>query len=123
MSGNVLEERYRAITFQFESCTHLTKVIETFEADLDLGQPNRDNLRRELDEFAKTRTAFAAWFVTAYNTKSVEQIACLTEFQKQLACMAGVVMTNVLMPACSRSSRLSRRSSISFVHPVDQSKT
>jgi hypothetical protein len=29
----------------------------------------------------------------------------------------------VRMPAPSRSSRLSRRSSISFVHPVDQSKT
>ena len=32
-------------------------------------------------------------------------------------------IAKVRMPAASRSSRLSRRSSISFVHPVDQSNT
>jgi hypothetical protein len=99
LSGNVLEERYRAITFQFESCTHLTNVVETFEAGMDLGPVRRAALRKELNRFVQIRTVFAAWFVTVCRYKSVENIDPLIAFQHAQAFTAGVVIANVLLPA------------------------
>ena len=99
LSGNVLEDRYRAITFQFESRTHLTNLIRTFDAGIDLGEEPVQVVLEKLERLDNTNRKFAKWFVKVYDAKSVGEIQRLSQFQRTVASTAGVVIANVLMPA------------------------
>jgi hypothetical protein len=99
MSGNVLEERYRAITFQFESRAHLMNLVKTVEAGIDLGKQRREIVLNSLEALAVTSSTFAEWFVTVCGEESVENIGPLIAFQNAQALTAGVVISNVLVPA------------------------
>jgi hypothetical protein len=96
MSGNVLDERYRAITFQFESRTHLTNLIKTVDTG-DLAQ--NAQVIEILAAFDNTSLKFAEWFVNVCRDKSVKNIDPLITFQNAQAFTAGIVMTNILLPA------------------------
>ena len=101
ISGSTLEERYRVISRQFESLTHLGNLM-TASAPEESAAEGRDEVLHRIAECQKKGRVFASWYVTLPD--SVTSIEPLQDFQEELAATAGSVMTNVLLPAWQRET-------------------
>jgi hypothetical protein len=90
MSGNVLDERYRVISLQFESRRHLENT---------LAERAMDSVLAKLMECRKSGDEFARWFVQLPKDQPISDLTLLHGFQRELASTAGMVMKNILAPA------------------------
>jgi hypothetical protein len=97
MSGNVLEERYRVITFQFESLRHLTNTMAIWAPNEPAELNDKIELLRGLTHCQEEAKKFAKWFVTLPKNRTID-IKPLRDFQHQLASTAGLVMKHLLYP-------------------------
>src|SRR5262249_5411835 len=97
LSGNVLEERYRVISLQFETLRHLKNEVEDWSPELQQEKDDRVAVLDGIRRCQEKSTAFVKWFVR-YPMK-VEDLTSLREFQEELAAMAGLLMRRILVPA------------------------
>jgi len=103
LSGNVLEERYRLISRQFESARHLQNAL----AEWITKTPVETQCKQiAVDQLAQCETQgrkFATWYVDLLDDeirapKKAHNIIALADFQRMLAATAGCVMKQVIMP-------------------------
>jgi hypothetical protein len=99
MSGNVLEERYRAISLQVESLRHLTNTLTAWDPDSPSAVEGLSELLSKIGECQKQYVPFVKWFVTLKKDQPVTDLTYLNNFQVQLTAVAGMVMKSVLIPA------------------------
>jgi hypothetical protein len=99
MSGNVLEERYRAISLQLESLRHLTNTLTAWAPDDPAEANDRSELLLKAKECQEKNLGFVKWFVTLKKDEPVTDLTELHDFQARLTCLAGMVVKNVLMRA------------------------
>jgi hypothetical protein len=99
MSGNVLDERYRLFSLQFESLRHLENAVEKWVPETLSEVSNRAELWLRLTDGCLAKgDEFARWYVTLKRDKPVSDLTHLRDFQEELAFTAGLVMKNVLLP-------------------------
>jgi hypothetical protein len=97
MSGNVLEERYRVISFQSESLRHLENTVTAWEP-ANWGEWTRRNaVLEKIAQCRKKMPFFVKWYAAL--PKDSADLTHLHEFQVQMASIAGTVMTNILVQA------------------------
>ncbi len=99
MSGNVLEERYRVISFQVESLRHLNNIVKDWEPDNERDVANRNAVMVKIAQCQTGLKEFASWYVGLEKGKPVVNLEKMREFQEELAAAAGTVMTSILLPA------------------------
>lgn len=99
LSGNVLEERYRLISRQFESMINLGNILRAWEPSDPAEKRAQDNVLAELKRCGTTGTWFADWYVNLGHSSSATDLTDLRNFQRELAATAGCVMTNIILPA------------------------
>jgi hypothetical protein len=93
LSGHVLEERYRVISFQLEALCHLKNTVEEWVP----GDPSaRDLVLRKFHESTAKRTDLVKWYADLPNEAG--DPTHLRNFQEELAYLAGLVMTQILVP-------------------------
>ena len=97
LSGNVLEERYRVISLQFESLRHVTNTMAEWAPDKLSEAVDREAVLRRLTQCQQKGRAFVEWYVKL--PLDVENLTDLRDFQEELASTAGLLMKRVLMPA------------------------
>jgi hypothetical protein len=110
LSGNVLEERYRLISRQFESMRSLRHALEAWSVTNPDDQQHRQLVLDQLASCDQSGRAFVTWYVNllddqyqgADKESNVEPIAT---FQKMLAATAGCVMKLIIMPAWQSESQ------------------
>jgi hypothetical protein len=99
MSGNVLEERYRVISLQMESLRHLTNSLTAW-APSDMSEAaDKRRLLLEVDKGQEKRAEFVNWFVSIPKHKPITDLTKLHAFQVELTSVAGMILSNVLIPA------------------------
>jgi hypothetical protein len=93
MSGNVLEVRYKVISWQMECMNHTIS---------SLGSQNPDpNLKSALDELLRMHDSgleFAAWYADNHNNPKAGDLYLFSAFQERIAEAAKSLLTNVLLP-------------------------
>lgn len=97
LSGNVLEERYRVISRQFESLTHLANTVREWRPCCHTEAGNRSEVLSGVATCEEKRRDFVNWYVSLPN--QVHNLTALRDLQESLASTAGLVMRHVLMPA------------------------
>jgi len=99
MSENVLEERYRVMSRQFESLRHLLNIIhEWMPAGAEEAEARKAALNK-LEECHRSGQTFVAWYTGLKSGKRVSSIEALKAFEIALASTAGLVLTRLLVPA------------------------
>jgi hypothetical protein len=104
MSANVLEERYRLISRQFESARNLSNALNQWIPSVN----EADQKRKALEEMRKCETSgreFAKWYAKNYDNDCVYNIQPLYQFQVALAATAGNVMTFIIRPAWQKETK------------------
>jgi hypothetical protein len=96
LSGNVLDERYRVISFQLESLRHLMNTATEWSPDFDEAN-DRIEVLRQVRECQARAAVFARWYVRL--PEKIIDLTYLRDFQKELAPTAAVLMNHVLLPA------------------------
>jgi hypothetical protein len=99
MSGNVLEERYRVVSFQLESLSHLRNTIDAWVPDNPSAPQSKDEVLAKVAACQEKSRDFARWYVALPKDQPVENLTKLRDFQEELASLTGLVMKNVLIPA------------------------
>lgn len=99
MSGNVLEERYRVITLQFESLRCLGNTMAAWAPDHPAARQRQEEVLKKVEACQQTGGKFGKWFLALEKDKPVDNLTNIRDFQKALASTAGLVMGNVLIPA------------------------
>ncbi|HEX4133562.1 MAG TPA: hypothetical protein VHY84_02990 [Bryobacteraceae bacterium] len=95
LSGNVLEDRYRVVSLQIESLRHLINTLREWTPEFD----ETDNQNKMLAQAITCQNRIpqlAEWYA---NLSENPDLACLCDFQKELATTAGLAMTHILTPA------------------------
>jgi hypothetical protein len=103
MSGNVLEERYRVISRQFESLRHLSNLIGQTPPE-DLVPTVKEDIVARLKACSDQGGKFAKWYVSLKCDEYVSDLTALKEFQEKLAETAGYVMDAVILPAWQKET-------------------
>jgi hypothetical protein len=104
LSGNVLEERYRLLSRQFESARHLHNALAQWTiANATAGQDKHIAIE-QMEQCEKQGRKFATWYVDLLNdeikdTDKEYNIRPLTEFQGMLAATAGCILKHVVLPS------------------------
>ena len=102
LSGNVLEERYRVISLQMESLTHLKNTVTDWVPDDSAGDGERRELLKKITDSENSRNAFVSWFVNLPENPPVTDLKPLHDYQEHLTSIAGMAMKNVLIRAWGR---------------------
>ncbi len=97
LSGNVLEERYKVISFQFESLRHLRNTTEEWTPGNPFEVTARNEILEKLAVCRATGNAFVQWYTNL--PAAIENLAALREFQAELAATAAHALTRILLPA------------------------
>ena len=97
MSGNVLDERYRMITLQFESFTHLKNTVREWVPETPADRNRKYSVLMSIRTSHPTWIEFGDWYVDPLANKS--DLTNLHEVQDDLASIAGYVMGKILLPA------------------------
>jgi hypothetical protein len=98
LSGDVLGERYRVVSRQLESLTHLTNTMKKWQADS--GSPEESQKTAVLRQVAtcqEKREAFTKWYVNL--PAEIEDLTPLRDLLDELAQTAGLLMKLILLPA------------------------
>ena len=109
LSGNVLEERYRLISRQFESMRNLQNAVKAWTTADDLEKHRKHLVVEQLKQCDERGFTFATWYVDLFDDqqKVVDKaynIGPLADFQATLAGTAGCVMENIILPAWQTDS-------------------
>jgi len=105
MSGNVMEQRYRLISRQFESMSNLRNILEAWQpADVNEIQARSDALQ-QLKRCGHSGTLFADWYVNLGHSSRATDLTDLRNFQRELAAAAGCVMTTIILPAWHKETQ------------------
>ena len=110
LSGNVLEERYRLISRQFESMRNLRTTLDGWTVTNSDEAQRKQLVLEQLTLCDEDGRDFATWYVNllddqytgADKENNVEPIAT---FQKMLTATAGCVMKLIIMPAWQSESQ------------------
>ena len=113
MGGNVTDERYRVISRQIESLTHLKNEIANVSKETS-GDATATTVPKEvLDRIASCQRPileFGNWYVSLSEkhkrclSTPVSDIGPVSRFQEALAKTAGAVLTDVLVPEWQKES-------------------
>jgi hypothetical protein len=101
MSRNVLEQRYRLISRQFESMRNLKNTLEAWKPTAPGEIRAREAALEQLSKCEAQGGRFAGWYVNLCDTgnrRAVTDMTPLREFQEGLASTAGCVMTQLIVP-------------------------
>jgi len=105
IGANVLEERYRVMSRQFESLRHLSNIVTDWNPasleEIQTRQLALDKLRNCSD----CGHMFAEWYITLRKGKPVTTIEPLYFFELELASTAGFVLTTLLLPAWQKETQ------------------
>jgi hypothetical protein len=102
VSGVTLEERYRHLSRQVESLSHLEHLLGAeIESSPKSAVPMQDTLK-EIRECQAKKAAVVKWYVSLGD--QVEDLCPLHDFQDKLAETTASVLKNVLMPAWQRET-------------------
>ena len=102
MSGNVLEQRYRLLSLQFESMRNLTNLLGEWKPSASDEVQARDITLAQLKSCEDKGVRFASWYVNLGQSSSATDLTRLKEFQEELATTAGCVMTQLIRPAWNK---------------------
>jgi hypothetical protein len=106
VSGNVLEERYRLISRQFESAQNLQNELLKWQTEGEEENNNRRVALQQLEDCMIKGFEFAEWYVNSVaipdGKKPVQRptsnVTPLKEFQEILAKTGGRIMGRVILP-------------------------
>jgi len=104
MSGNVLGERYRVITFQLESLRHLRNSLSHWDPGGPENLQTRRCLLEKLCQCDETVRDFARWYVDLQGRAPIS-LKPLRDLQKEFASTAGMVMQGILLPEWRHEKR------------------
>jgi|HubBroStandDraft_4_1064222.scaffolds.fasta_scaffold00098_20 hypothetical protein len=104
LSGNVLEERYRLLSRQFESARHLHNALAQWKTSNAGEEQDKHRALEQMEQCEKQGRKFATWYVDLLNdeikdTDKEYNIRPLTEFQEMLAATAGCILKHVILPS------------------------
>ena len=102
LGGNVLEERYRVMSFQLESLRHLTNTTIEWTPDRESMEAKTEVLSQMM-KCQKKSTAFTKWYVSL--PAELGDLTTLQEFQEALASTAGLLMKQILIPAWQKEKQ------------------
>jgi len=91
MGGSILDLRYKLLSRQLESLTHLQNTLKDGEID---GTPE---LTKQVEQSQAARAAFAGWFSKNWNDWRVRDLSKLEAFQKSVANTCGKVFSETLV--------------------------
>jgi hypothetical protein len=104
LSGNVLEERYRATSLQFESLRHLENAMRKWIPGNAAEAQNWLAVTQKLSACRQRFDSFAIWYVSlcrGASSVTAARNADLTkprQYQLKLASTAGAIMERILLP-------------------------
>ncbi len=103
LSGNVLEERYRLISRQFESARHLQNALANWTAMTPVQAQCKQIAIDQMTQCEIQGRKFATWYVDLLDDeikdpRKAQDIRPLMEFQQMLAATAGCIMKQVILP-------------------------
>jgi hypothetical protein len=102
ISGNVFDMRYKLLSTQIASATHLKN---SFVAHPEVWQLcGWGDVSNALDALQKAHFRFAQWYMQNWNKADEIDETRLQEVQEALAKTAGVLLTRLLVPAWMRES-------------------
>ena len=110
-SGNVLEERYRLISRQFESMRNLQNALAVWSVISPEEMQHKQIALEQLAQCERQGSYFAIWWHVVLldddfrDRQKEHDIRPLTEFQQMLAATAGCIMKHVLLPAWSTETQ------------------
>ena len=108
MSGNVLEQRYRLISRQFESMRNLTNLLDAWKPSDQKEIDAKDAALAQLNTCATKGAWFADWYVKLCDPNDHSPPADITplkEFQEELAATAASVMELIIFPAWNKETQ------------------
>jgi hypothetical protein len=108
MSSNVLEQRYRLISRQFESMRNLENTLEAWKPITAEEIRAKEATVEQLKKCERQGIWFADWYVKLCDPGNLPAVADLTplkEFQEQLAASAGCVMKQLIVPAWHKETQ------------------
>ncbi len=108
MGGNILDMRYKLLSRQLESLTHLGNSPPESKQDV-VGWPE------QFEAMQVRRSAFAAWYAENWDNWKVRDVSALREFQKCVAETAGMLLSAVLLPEWRKETK-----SLLFGHPAEK---
>lgn len=101
MSGNILEQRYRLLSLQFESMRSLTNLLNEWKPYSDEDDARKITLA-QLNKCGDKGVRFVSWYVNLGQSSSASDLTSLKEFQEELAATTGCVMTQLILPAWNK---------------------
>jgi hypothetical protein len=110
LSGNVLEERYRLISRQFECMRNLRTALEAWSVTNPDDALHRQLVLDQLTLCDQDGRDFVTWYVNLLDDQYTgadkeHNVETIATFQKMLAATAGCVMKLIIMPAWQRESQ------------------
>lgn len=103
LSGNVLEERYRLISRQFESAQQLHNALDAWTTATPEQAQSRKIAIEQMKQCETQGLDFATWYVDlldddVHDPSKDNDISRLADYQKMLAATAGCIMDQVIRP-------------------------
>ena len=103
LSGNVLEERYRLISRQFESARNLQNSLAAWTVRNPVEAQCKQIAVAQMTQCEMQGRKFATWYVDLLDDEIHDKgkehnVKPLAEFQQMLAATAGCIMKNVILP-------------------------
>jgi len=110
LSGNVLEERYRLISRQFESMRHLQNALANWTPSNTQVAQDKQAAVDKLAECEVQGRKFATWYVDLLDDDDKDRdkdhnVKAIAEFQAMLASTAGCILKHVVMPEWQTETR------------------
>jgi hypothetical protein len=110
LSGNVLEERYRLISRQFECMRNLRTTLEGWNVTSPDDAQHRQLVLDQLRLCDEDGRDFVTWYVNLLDDQYTgadkeHNVETIATFQKMLAATAGCVMKLIIMPAWQSESQ------------------
>jgi hypothetical protein len=103
LSGNVLEERYRLISRQFESARQLQNLLTSWTVTTAAQAQDKQIALDQLAQCDKQGRQFVTWYIDLLNDDVKDpdkehNVKPLAEFQKMLAATAGCILKHIVLP-------------------------
>ena len=104
MSGNVLEQRYRVLTYQLESLTHLKNATAAWKASEPGEILHKKEILAQYEDCQEKANLCRRWYIRLTDGQPID-LKPLAEFQTALATTAGMAMKCILLPAWRRETK------------------
>jgi hypothetical protein len=101
LGGNPFELRYKLFYRQFESLNRLSASLAAFPRNGTLGQRSSPDILRwsnRIDEARPSRLKFSKWYSRHWDNWNERDLSSFEEVQEAFARIAGLVLTEILVP-------------------------